>query len=312
MYSKLNDKKYKDSDPKIISWQKKDMGNETPLMYIYPQPGDNIKKINYFVVKDYEKALFYSKGKLMGVLGGGVYEIDKKAKIKGTEIVWIDNSVLEIQWGVPQSNGIPTKDGYIIGLHGTLKLKIIDVKLFYSEIVAGKKNWIVKDLRNWIISLLQTSMRDIFKSYEAKNVILEDRERVVNMIISKIIDEFISYGLELESLNILGIQNPAGMETLYRTEREKSELIDELELLKQKQELEAKKMELEAAKKAFEREQVELNAKAKLAEKKYAIEADKLEKRIETEFLEKEQKARDIAKNQVEGKKKNRDYKSNN
>ncbi len=306
MFKKLSDKKYKDLDPKIISWQKKSMGNETPLLYIYPQLGDNIKKISCFAVKDYEKALFYSKGKLMGELGGGVYEIDKKARIKGTEIVWIDTSLLEIRWGVPQSNGIPTKDGHIIGLHGDLKLKITDVKTFYSEIVAGKKTWIIKDLRNWIISLLQTSMRDTFKNYEAKKIILEDRERVINLIISKITDEFIRYGLELESLNVLGIQSPEGMDALYRTEREKSVITDELDILKQKQELEAKKLEFESQKKAFEREQAELDAKAKLAEKKYLVEAEKLEKSMDVEILEKEQKARvagDIAKIQAEGEK---------
>ncbi len=290
MYKKLSDDKYKDLDPKIISWERRDMGNETPLIYIYPQPGDDIKQKKYFAVKDYERALFYSKGKMLGVLGGGIFEIDKKAKIKGTEIVWIDTSILEITWGVPQSNGIPTKDGHIIGLHGDLKLRINEVKTFYSDIIAGKKTWVIKDLRNWITSLLQTSMRDIFKKYDAKNVILEERERVINLIISKITDEFIRYGLELETFNLIGIQVPEGAESLYRTDREKSLMAGEIELLKKKQELEAQKMEFEASKKVFERKQAELDAKAKLEEEKYLVEASKLEKIVDVEILEKEQK----------------------
>jgi len=306
MYKKLSDEKYRDLDPKIISWERKDVGNETPLIFIFPQPGDDIKKKNYFAVKDYEKALFYSKGKLLGVLGGGVFEIDKKAKMKGTEIIWIDTSILDITWGVPQSTGIPTKDGHIIGLHGDLKLRINEVKTFYSDIVAGKKTWIIKDLRNWIISLLQTSMRDIFKIYDAKNVILEDRERIINLIISKITDEFLRYGLELETFNVLGIQVPEGTEELYKTERAKSLITDELELLKKQQELEAQKMEFEATRKAFEHEQAALDAKAKLEEKKYLVEAAKLEKELDVDILEKEQKAKvagEVAKIKEKGEK---------
>ena len=76
MYKEIKDKKFKDNDPEIIAWQREDMGAlDTPLMYSFPQPGDNIKKIKFFAVKDYEKTLFYNKGALIGVLGGGVYDI---------------------------------------------------------------------------------------------------------------------------------------------------------------------------------------------------------------------------------------------
>jgi regulator of protease activity HflC (stomatin/prohibitin superfamily) len=261
MYKEIQEKDDKDFDPKIISWDRTSKGIETPLMYIYPQAGDNFKEKKAFSVKDYEKALFYSKGKLVGVLGGGIYEIDKKAKIKGTEIVWIDISIIEVPWGIPQSSGIPTKDGRVIGLHGDLKLKINDVKTFYSEIVAGKKTWNVKDLRGWLMSLFHTSMRDIFKRYEAKCIILEDRERIINLITSKVTEELLRYGLELDSLNIIGIQAPEGVENLYKIERETSKVGEELELLKLKGQLESKQFEHESAKRPLEPQQLEIVAK---------------------------------------------------
>jgi len=224
MYREIEGKKFKDKDPEIISWQREDKGVlETPIMYSFPQPGDNIKNKKYFAVKDYEKTLFYNKGELIGVLSGGVYELDKSARIKGTEIVWIDTSLTEIPWGIPQSKGIPTKDGYIIGLYGDLKLKISNVKMFYNNVVAGTKVWKIQDLKEWIISLLHTSLRDIFKSYTPKSIILEDRERVINQVISKVTEEFLKYGLDLETFNVIGIKAPEDTEKLFEQDKDRVE-----------------------------------------------------------------------------------------
>ncbi len=93
-FKEIKGKKFKDDDPEIIAWQRKDRGNlETSLLYSFPQPGDKIKDKKFFAVKDYEKVLFYNQGVLVDVLWGGIYELDKKARIKGTEIVWIDTSI---------------------------------------------------------------------------------------------------------------------------------------------------------------------------------------------------------------------------
>ncbi len=293
LYKEIKNMKTKDFDPKIISWQREDKGSlDTPLMYVYPQPGDNIKEKKFFVVKDYEKALFYNKGVLVDVLGGGVYEIDKRAKVKGTEIVWIDTSFVEIQWGVPQTSGIPTKDGKIIGLHGNLKLRINDVKKFYNDVVAGKKIWTGNDLKGWIISLLHTSLRDVFKNYTAKNVILEEHDRVITLLTSKITDEFVSYGLDLETFYVIGIKSSEGMEQLYKLEKEKASIADELELLKVKGELEAQKVDMDAVRKARERQEQILDATSDIEKTKLITEAKKMEGAVVMDLLEREEKAR--------------------
>ncbi|MHA1273159.1 MAG: SPFH domain-containing protein [Promethearchaeota archaeon] len=209
IFEKIFDKKLKDTDPKIIAWQRKTTKDlNTPLLYFYPQPGESLKNKKYFAVKDYERALFYNKGELIGILGGGLYKIEKKARIKGTEIVWIDISINEIFWGIPIKNGILTKDGFNIGLHGDLKFRINNVKTFYNDVVAGKKEWTLQDLKEWINGLLHTSLRDIFKHYNLKDIILEDRERIINLVTSKVTEEFLQYGLELESFNIIGFKTP--------------------------------------------------------------------------------------------------------
>ena len=227
MYREIKEKKeIKDVDPEVIAWEREDKGYlETPLMHSFPQPGDNIKEKRLFVVKDYEKALFYNKGELVGILGGGKYKIEKKARMKGTEIVYIDVSLLDVPWGIPQAKGIPTKDGYIVGLYGDLKLKINDVKIFFNDVVAGTKIWTVQDLKDWIISLLITSLRDIFKNYNAKNIILEDREDIIQRVRAKIIEEFIKYGFVLETFNVIGIKTPKDVEKLFEEEKEKKQYL---------------------------------------------------------------------------------------
>jgi len=250
-FKETKERKFKDEDPEIISWQRIDRGTlDTPLLYIFPRPEEKIKDKKYFAVKDYEKALFYNQGALVGVIGGGVYELEKKARIKGTEIVWVDTSLIEIPWGIPKKNGLPTKDGVTIGLFGDLKLRINDVKTFYNDIVAGKKEWVVQDLKNWIVTLLHTSLRDIFKHYNVKQVILEDRERVINLITSKIAEEFLRYGLELETFNIIGIKTPEDIQDVLDEDKDKMKSISQVsrgdleELILQKEELQFRIKEL--------------------------------------------------------------------
>ncbi len=223
MFKKVVDKKYKDKDPGIIAWHREDKGElETCLLSSFPQPGDNIKNKKCFAVKDYEKVLFYNKGVLIDVLAGGIYELDKKARIKGTEIVWLDISFLTIPWGVPMKDGIPTKDEFVVGLHGDLKLRINDAKIFYNDIVAGKKEWVVQDLNEWIMSLLHTSLRDIFKNYTMKSIILEERERVMNLVTAKVTEEFVRYGLELETFNVIGLKTPSEGKSVLEHDKEKT------------------------------------------------------------------------------------------
>jgi regulator of protease activity HflC (stomatin/prohibitin superfamily) len=293
MYREIDGVKFNPNKSDMISWKRKDKGGAVnEIIHIYPQPGDNIKKKKYFIVKDYEKVLFYNKAELVEVLGGGVYELNKKDKMKGLELVWVDTSFIKIQWGIAQTEGIPTKDGVVIGLHGDLNLRVTNPKTFYNDVIAGRKIWNVEDLKNWIKSLMHTSLRDIFKNYNAKEVLLEDRERIINQIISKITDELLRYGLEFESINILGIKAPEGTEKLFGAEREKAKIKDEREILNAKEQLEAEKRVFEATKKEFERKQKILEAQSELEATKFSTQTQKMKGETEAAVLEKTQKAK--------------------
>ena len=180
--------------------------------------------------------LFLNKGTLISVLNGGIYILDKKARIKGTEIIWFDTSMLEIPWKI--LDGIFTTEGFEIGMEGDLKLRINDVKTFNYEVIAGKKYWMIQDLKKWIESLLLTSLRDIIKSYSFEQIKLEDREKIVYKLREKVAEEFTSYGLILDTFNIIKLVEPESyvklgpIKSILKTKNDKEEF--ELLILRKK------------------------------------------------------------------------------
>ena len=164
-----------------------------------------MRKVEKFGVRDYERALVYNSGQLTSVLEGGVYEIEKEHRNSTTEIVYVDNGIFELTWGIPYFQSMLTTSEMVkIGMHGTVKLKVIDYGAFIQKVVSYKKDFTDAIVREFITSLLITSLRDIVKKYTLKNLVQSNREDVKAMSVTKVSQEFRLYGLELISNDILG------------------------------------------------------------------------------------------------------------
>ncbi len=219
-----------DKDIDIIEWSRKGDNDSNPaLMHIFPKSGENLKQKKYFAVKDYEKALFYDRGQFCGEFSGGIYAINKESRIKGTEIVWFNIAMVQMPWGIPENTGIPTKDGFIVGLFGDLKLRITNISTFFTDLVGGSREWNVQDLKTWIKGVLHTSLRDIFHNQKLTEILIKSREQIANSILAKVGDEFLQYGLSLESFNILGIKPPR--DALLLLEQPKKDTLDQAQAL---------------------------------------------------------------------------------
>lgn len=259
MFKAVNREKVKDHDPSTIEWVRENKDKlENELIFRFPKQGENIKSKKYFAVKDYERALFYNQGALIDVLSGGVYELEKPARVKGTEIVWIDTSLIDIPWGIPKKHGIHTNEGRVVGLHGDMKIKISDSRIFYENVIAGKKDWTVQDLKNWNTSLILTSLRDIFKTYNLKHILLEDREKVINRITVKVTDEFQNYGIDLETFNIIDIKVPEDIEEeVNQKMTQKSQIQNRLlELNQRKQQIQDQLLNGEISSEEYEKKKI--------------------------------------------------------
>ena len=215
----------------IVEWIRTDLsGMNKPLIKRYPQIGEKISKIKGFAVKEHEKAILLKNGEFISEMESGTYELDKQTRKPGTEIIWIDTTMHDFPWGISQLNGIRTKDGFLIGLFGELKLHIIKPASFYKYVVGGSKNWNKGALKDWIKSLLHTSLRDIYQEYNLLDIFKECRESILNRITGKIIDEFYTYGIILDSFNVLGYKTPEEADKLINTEQTTTVLKTEINL----------------------------------------------------------------------------------
>ncbi|MHA1562983.1 MAG: SPFH domain-containing protein [Promethearchaeota archaeon] len=223
MFRKKNGNNGKDRFPSIISWPQDDSKDQdSQLIYCFPKQNDNIKKAKFFNVKEHERALFLKHGELIAELSGGTYELEKKSRVKGTEVIWFDTSMHQIFWGIPETNGIPSRDGFLFGMFGDLKLHIYNVNIFYKYVIGGSKEWTIQQLKDWIISLFYVILRDIFKDFDISEIFQDSREIVMNKVISKVCDEMNLYGLELDVFNILGFKPPENAKEILNSKPEQA------------------------------------------------------------------------------------------
>jgi len=192
---------------KLLLWNRKNGENEDKSL-IYRIPNDlipDMKKVERFAVKDYERALVYQSGQFTSLLTGGIYELEKKHRNSATEIIFVEFGLIEFTWGIPYfQNALSTLESLPVGANGTIKLKISDPGAFIQKIVTSNVIYSVNSLKKFISSLLITSLRDIFKIYSLKNLIQANRDDLRAMIQVKISKEFRLYGLELIAIDILG------------------------------------------------------------------------------------------------------------
>ncbi|MHA1674695.1 MAG: SPFH domain-containing protein [Promethearchaeota archaeon] len=191
------------------SWERDiTQGMETSLIKRFPNSVETLSNTKAFCVKEHERAILLRLGEFVSEMESGTYELDKQARKPGTEVIWIDTTIHQMPWGLPQTNGLQTKDGFVIGLYGDLKISIAKPVSFYKNVVGGAPKWQVMDLKQWIKGILHTSLRDIYGGYNLLEIFKEEREAIKNRVSSKLVEEFYNYGLVLETFNVLGYKSP--------------------------------------------------------------------------------------------------------
>ncbi len=190
----------------LIIWERDESDGVRNLVYRIPNIKiPDMRKVEKFGVRDFERVLIFNSGRLTSILEGGVYEIEKNHRNSATEIVYVDNGVFDLRWGIPFfQESIKTSEFINIGMNGSLKLKVIDHPAFIEKVVAFKKDFTDQVVNDFITSLLVTSLRDIVKKYTLRNFIQANREDIKALTVTKVSQEFKIYGLELISIDILG------------------------------------------------------------------------------------------------------------
>ncbi|MHA1251409.1 MAG: SPFH domain-containing protein [Candidatus Helarchaeota archaeon] len=206
---KIMNKKIGISKDKIVSWRHETFNdvdiNEKHLRrkitWKIPDINNprysNIKKIDYFSVKDYESAVFLNKGEIIDILKGGLYQLVKSAKVEGTEIVWIDSREIQLPFGIAlNSNLLRTSDGFQLGMFFYITLKISDARKFVSKI-SGASIFTGEDLRNSVKNIIEIALSDIINSYRLIDLPNISQNKLAAEVMVNIYDQLYERGIKV-------------------------------------------------------------------------------------------------------------------
>lgn len=239
----------------LLLWDQESIDDDTrSLIFSIPssEAGKekyDIRDVKNFAVRDYERVLLLDKGSLTDVLSGGVYELDKSARVKGTQIIYIDTGNLKIPWGFPKEIGPRTKDGIQIGLSGSIILSINEPKAFGLNLVSRHTTFTDKQLKDWVKDTLHGVLKEIIKDYNLEEVGKIQRDKLNNTIEMETVKTFERFGLMLHEFNLININVPKEYEYLIERQARRTmkvtrteDMLDEMELQKT---LEKRKLEHE-------------------------------------------------------------------
>ncbi len=192
---------------------------------------DSFRNIDGFVVKDYEHVVLLHQGSIVGIADSGIFELQKKSKSPGTEIIWITKREIEIKWGSPS---VYTADQALIGCYGSARVRIVNPRSFVKNVIADQAKYDLKELKSWIKHTLISTIKTALSNYNLSEL-YSKRKSISLKVRREINPEFTRWGLELLTLDILGLKIPKEHQTLLKTDEDADEK-ERLQALLQKYE----------------------------------------------------------------------------
>lgn len=212
----------------IIEWT--DASNDT-MVYRFDRYGNEIKYGAKLTVRESQQAVFIHEGKLADVFGPGMYNLETQnipilSTLQGwkhgfespfkAEVYFINTRrFTDLKWGT--KNAIMIRDpefgGVRLRTFGTYCMRVVDPKLFITEIVGTDghftKDEITEQLRNLVVS----RSADILG--ESKIPILDmaaNYDELGEFISTRIHPDFEAYGLDVTKVLVENISLPPAVE----------------------------------------------------------------------------------------------------
>jgi len=200
-------------EPKIAMWNHEKNRGITWRIPDLNSPHEelqNIMKLDGFVIKEYEHAVVLRGGKLYASIPSGVYKLAKKAKLPGTEIIWIDKRQFKTNWGSPD---LFTREGIKIGMHGITILRVDDPVKFVVNVLSAKRTFTEEDVKDWVRETVVNVLRSVLGNFPIEKALTE-RDLLIASIRAKARELFAQWGIELISLEVLGFNVPPEYEEI--------------------------------------------------------------------------------------------------
>lgn len=187
-----------------------------------------IKKGSKLIIRPGQDAIFLNMGRIEGIFkDDGDYDIESQiipflSTLKGfkfgfnsgmrAEVLFVNTKEFEVKWGTRNAINIPTPQlpgGMPIRANGTFYFKVNDYIALIDKIAGVKQRYCVEDLRNRIVSILDSLlMKWIVK--EGKDMFnLQVNTSEISKGIKEDLDmEILSDGLTITRFNIMSFNYP--------------------------------------------------------------------------------------------------------
>lgn len=155
-----------------------------------------------FVVNENEKACVFEGGKLIGVISeAGSYKFERKS---GVSIMWVWKEDFQMEYGVPKSTNVVSKDNKPVGFHGKTLLFVQDVEKFVKQFSRQEKVTTCT-LRELILGGIIDAFRKVIRNMDKKEFMGKRSDDVfLKEIVVKLYPLFEAYGIEIMDITIEG------------------------------------------------------------------------------------------------------------
>ncbi|MHA1199478.1 MAG: SPFH domain-containing protein [Candidatus Heimdallarchaeaceae archaeon] len=198
------------NDKKVI---KSERDSET-IAWVYPFAHDNwqkdfdLKKTEGLLVKLAEKAVVIENEQIVDELASGMFRIERKKGAEGLKIVFLEGQSFNVKWGIPQEQGVLTKDNVKIGASGSLSISISAPKVFCLNVLKDSIQLSSKEIRMQVIFIIKEAMRELSGQYSIEEIQKISREELSMMIESSVVDLLTKMGLSSEGFSLTGLGIP--------------------------------------------------------------------------------------------------------
>jgi membrane protease subunit (stomatin/prohibitin family) len=203
-----------------------------PETLVWKFPKDNIVKGAQLIVNESQEAVFFKDGQALDIFGPGAHTLDSSnipllQKIVNlpfggetpfsAEVIFVNKvAKLDYKWGTKSPIIIedPRYRVFLsVGAFGQFGLKIIDSRLFITQIVGTMPEWTSTSVLEYFKGLITTKVKDIIANYSVRqnisivqlNAFLDDLSKLAETAIR---EEFNRFGIEVLNFYLTSIDIP--------------------------------------------------------------------------------------------------------
>ncbi len=181
--------------------------------------------IDAFIVRENERAMFLQGGSSMGIVEPGMWTIEEDYAQTGTEIIYVDISQFQFDWGY---SNIITQEHAKVGVHGNITLKIRDPRNFIVNMISSKKEVSQKNVEEFLETKLKSIIKETIGNYKIADMVHEKDKVFSARIRSSMHDILESWGLDIVDVAVLGFKLPEKFEKLF--DEQSDAAVDEVRL----------------------------------------------------------------------------------